>query len=104
MLGKTAVVTPIFNAAWIAISVTIPKPRSLPKESGAELAIKTPKIRTATKAKKVTKATKVAREIVFFLNGTEVGAVAASSLGSEELQLAVQPYMGGVALLTNFEV
>ena len=53
---------------------------------------------------KVTKATKVAREIVFFLNGTEVGAVAASSLGSEELQLAVQPYMGGVALLANFEV
>eukprot|EP00964_Phaeocystis_antarctica_P159627 scaffold130741_cov63-Phaeocystis_antarctica.AAC.3 len=39
-------------------------------------------------ATKVTKATKAAREIVFFLNGKEVG-VAASSLGTEELQLAV---------------
>ena len=54
-------------------------------------------------ATKVTKATKAAREIVFFLNGKEVG-VAASSLGTEELQLAVQPYMGGVALLTKFDV
>ena len=54
-------------------------------------------------ATKVTKATTAAREIVFFLNGKEVG-VAASSLGTEELQLAVQPYMGGVALLTKFDV
>eukprot|EP00964_Phaeocystis_antarctica_P033869 scaffold19219_cov52-Phaeocystis_antarctica.AAC.3 len=51
-------------------------------------------------ATKVTKATKAAREIVFFLNGKTVG-VAASSLGTEELLLAVQPYMGGVALLTK---
>ena len=49
-------------------------------------------------ATKVTKATTAAREIVFFLNGKEVG-VAASSLGTEEL-----PYMGGVALLTKFDV
>lgn len=48
-----------------------------------------------------TKATKAAREVVFFLNGKEIG-VAASLLGAEELQLAVQPYMGGVALLTKF--
>ena len=55
-------------------------------------------------ATKVTKATKAAREIVFFLNGKEVG-VAASSLGTEELQACSSPsYMGGVALLTKFDV
>ena len=37
-------------------------------------------------------------ELVFLLNGEEVG-VAASGLGGEELVLAVQPYMGGVAHL-----
>ena len=38
------------------------------------------------------------RELVFLKNGSEVG-VAATGLGDEPLCLAVQPYMGGVALL-----
>ena len=57
----------------------------------------------AAKGAKAAKATKRTREIVFFLNGKEVG-VAATWAGAEELQLAVQPYMGGVALLTKCEV
>eukprot|EP00966_Prymnesium_polylepis_P070826 1645874-Prymnesium_polylepis.1 len=42
-----------------------------------------------------------ARELVFFLNGEEVGVVA-TLRGAEEVRLAVQPYMGGVALLNSF--
>ena len=91
------------NGSWAHAGVEVPFGPAYAPGDRIGVTIR-PAAWTATKAKKVTKATKVAREIVFFLNGTEVGAVAASSLGSEELQLAVQPYMGGVALLANFEV
>jgi hypothetical protein len=91
------------NGSWAHAGVEVPFGPAYAPGDRIGVTIR-PAAWTATKAKKVTKATKVAREIVFFLNGTEVGAVAASSRGSEELQLAVQPYMGGVALLANFEV
>jgi hypothetical protein len=41
------------------------------------------------------------RDIVFFLNGEEVGVAASGLRLSDGLHLAVQPYMGGVALLTR---
>jgi hypothetical protein len=40
------------------------------------------------------------RDIVFFLNGDEVGVAASGLRLSDGLHLAVQPYMGGVALLS----
>ena len=38
---------------------------------------------------------------LFSLNGDEVGTLPAAGLAAGELLLAVQPYMGGVALLSS---
>ena len=55
-------------------------------------------LRNSAAAAGASKKGRANRELVFLLNGEEVG-IAASGLGAEELVLAVQPYMGGVAQL-----